>query len=251
MLLIGQRPAFLGEAGSAGQRFMRPGCQSQKLLRRLVAAGAVTLLAAAVCYLFVDIPVARRCQMLSMQTVLFYKKLTAVGHSTAWLIGSASIWAVCQFGIRNRRVAHRAAFVFFAIAVSGIAVNVIKFIFARTRPIELLTHDTFEFRFFDIGYEVNSFPSGHACTIGAVFMSFCIVLPRWKAVWVGLGLLLPVTRVLINSHFVSDVMVGLYLGVAITVFLRYISERFGFRLDAVSTPPALRPAVRLNPPSRS
>jgi len=149
---------------------------------------------------------------------------TDLADSTWHLIGAAVVAVVCIVRERDR-LARGAIFYFTAIATSGIAVNVLKVIFGRTRPWLYVHRDQYAFRFFEIGYDVNSFPSGHACTAGAAAIAMCLLAPRWRWFWVAIGLTLALTRVALYSHFVSDVLVGLWFATVWTLWLWRVFER--------------------------
>ena len=109
--------------------------------------------------------------------------------------------------------------------VSLLATEVIKdqlkFAFGRTWPDSWATgilsfiHDNqFGFHFFHGGRSFESFPSGHAAAVAAVMSVLWIMFPRLRAgcaicmVAADLGL------VLSNLHFISDVVVGTFVGIS-------------------------------------
>jgi membrane-associated phospholipid phosphatase len=67
---------------------------------------------------------------------------------------------------------------------------------------------------FDLQYD--SFPSGHALTIFSVAVILSGALPWFALLWFALAAYLALTRVLLNSHFPSDVLVGAGLGLLTT-----------------------------------
>ncbi len=58
----------------------------------------------------------------------------------------------------------------------------------------------------------ESFPSGHATTIGAFFAAFSLLFPRYRIVFLACALWLGMTRVMVGAHYPSDVIAGLALG---------------------------------------
>lgn len=61
-------------------------------------------------------------------------------------------------------------------------------------------------------YAYASFPSGHATTAFATAALLTLWYPRWAGVWLGLAALVGLSRVLLGSHFPSDVLAGALLG---------------------------------------
>ena len=74
------------------------------------------------------------------------------------------------------------------------------------------------------GNSADSFPSGHALHVGAL-ASAATLLP-WKVrnlVWVS-GTILVATRVVLLAHWLTDVLAGLGLGVAVERALRWFTR---------------------------
>jgi undecaprenyl-diphosphatase len=153
--------------------------------------------------------------------------LTQAGNSLWHLLAAGLLLIVCVV-CRKGFVANRALFYFAAIATSGIAVNVLKVIFGRTRPQLYLFEQIYGFHWFEIGYNYNSFPSGHACTIGAATAAMWLLLPRWRWLWVAVGLPIALTRVALYAHYVSDVIVGVWFGAVWTLWLWRVFNRRGW-----------------------
>ncbi len=66
-------------------------------------------------------------------------------------------------------------------------------------------------------YAYASFPSGHATTAFATAVLLTLWYPRWAGVWLGLAALVGLSRVLLGSHFPSDVLAGALLGSAVAL----------------------------------
>jgi len=102
-------------------------------------------------------------------------------------------------------------------AVTGLLTTFLKLAFQRSRP-----------PFVDHGRELHSFsfPSGHASGAFCVYLLFALLLsesrgPRWRAaaVLAGLGVAAVVgaSRVLILVHYLTDVIAGSAVGIAVAV----------------------------------
>jgi membrane-associated phospholipid phosphatase len=103
--------------------------------------------------------------------------------------------------------------------------NQLKFAFGRTWPdswkpgVVSLVHDNaYGFHFFQSGLSFESFPSGHAAVAAATLSVLWILYPRLRAVW-GIGIVAAAFGlVALNLHFLSDVMVGSFVGVSTGLF---------------------------------
>ena len=79
----------------------------------------------------------------------------------------------------------------------------------------LIGTGTYGFHPFQRGDDLGSFPSGHAARIvGFVFVWF-IVMPRGRIIIATISLPMLLSLVLMNYHFVGDVIAGAFLGAII------------------------------------
>ena len=108
--------------------------------------------------------------------------------------------------------------VFASAEINGLA----KEIFGRTWPESLFGDNpswvrdgVFGFFPFHDGLGWASFPSGHTTAITTVATILWVVWPRLKMAWSALVAMVAAGLLLANYHFVSDIIAGVYLGVAI------------------------------------
>jgi len=71
---------------------------------------------------------------------------------------------------------------------------------------------TYGFHPFQHGDDIGSFPSGHATRVLGFFSVFWIALPRARMLYALLSLPLLVALIMMNYHFVGDVIAGSFLG---------------------------------------
>lgn len=193
-----------------------------------LAGGAVVVATLAVwSYVLFDRPVAWWAHRdLSARVEEFFNRITPLAASESWLLWSAVAVVVCLV-LRFPKRAWDAALVFCAVAGAGLLVNAIKGIFARVRPEGLLLHHLYGFEFFHTNYALVSFPSGHAATAGALGMTLTLLAPRLWPIWWLAALLLAASRVMLTAHYVSDALVGLYLGAAVALLLNGLWNQLG------------------------
>ncbi len=116
-----------------------------------------------------------------------------------------------------RNCRYEALFLFFGVAGGQTIKIIMKFLTDRSRPenpFELSAHE-------------SSFPSGHSTTAIFFFMAIIYLFTRnlkktpqfFVRILLVLGaLLVPVSRVFVQVHFLSDVIAGIFLGVGSLVF---------------------------------
>lgn len=109
-----------------------------------------------------------------------------------------------------REVATIAAFLFFAVAISGILVNILKQIIGRARPRAM--EGPFSFDSFAYHYLHQAFPSGHSQVAGVLAVVAILVAPRYGLAVAAGCLVIGASRVMIGVHYPGDVLAGLVLG---------------------------------------
>jgi undecaprenyl-diphosphatase len=114
----------------------------------------------------------------------------------------------------------RAGFLFVAIAVPGLFVNVVKHIFGRARPLVGGSLDPFLFSPFSWAPDYAGLPSGHAATAFSVLVAFGSLWPRARTVMWIYALLIAASRVALTAHYPSDVLAGALVGVVGALLVR-------------------------------
>lgn len=103
-----------------------------------------------------------------------------------------------------------------SLAIATAALHTIKLFVGRRRPRDDFQHELYGFEFFKFETQHDSFPSGHALTIFCVATVLSAALPALAPLWFALAAYLALTRAMLTSHFLSDVMMGAALGLIIT-----------------------------------
>ena len=177
-------------------------------------------------YFFIDKPVAFFCRTLDQRIVDIFQWITVLGHSTGYLISFFLLFLFFKFYNHRRHYANRSLFLFVAVALSGIVANIVKIIVARYRPMMLFEANLYGFDFFRIGHEYNSFPSGHVTTVFSIAAALSLFFPKYWAPFFVYALVVSASRVIIDTHFVGDVIAGAYIGVTTVLFLAWLYRRY-------------------------
>ena len=178
-------------------------------------------------YLFADMQTALWFH--AFENTLVYKvfgKITLLGDSLGYLVGGLLLFVV--FWKRNLYWASSGLFLFSTVAISGLSADLVKYISGRARPTLYLHEHLYGFDLFHWQYAWTSFPSGHSATALSVATLFAILYPRWRfAAFFG-GFLIAFSRIVLAQHYVSDVIVGSFLGMVSTVLLHnlYFKSKF-------------------------
>ena len=104
----------------------------------------------------------------------------------------------------------KAIFIFFSAGFGGLILFIIKYTVQRVRPLP----EVFS------GY---SFPSGHSAIIVVFFLSLLFIINK-KEILSMLAtfaiIAVPISRVVLGAHFLSDVIAGLLLGSIVVDFMK-------------------------------
>ncbi len=156
----------------------------------------------------------------------FFEWAGPFGLAMPYLILFGILFAVLRWGgslpplepwaARMRAAAHIPALMFAAIAVSGIIVDLLKVIVGRPRPKLLFATGTYEFSWIGLSADHWSFPSGHAATAAALATALWCLWPQPVLFYVIGAALVAASRVVMGAHYLSDVVMGAFVGVLAT-----------------------------------
>jgi membrane-associated phospholipid phosphatase len=101
----------------------------------------------------------------------------------------------------------------------------LKFIFGRAGPdswapdvVSFIHNNQFGFHFFHGDRSLESFPSGHAAAVAAVMSVLWIMFPKLRAGGAICIAAADLGLILLNLHFISDVVVGTFVGISVGLF---------------------------------
>ena len=162
-------------------------------------------------------------------TIAFFRVVTDVGKGLHWFVAAALLWAYAQIAAqlallveverRFRHIARSALFMLCALAAAGVANSVLKWIIGRLRPRYLFEDGAYGFVPFSMDFGALSFPSGHTQTIWTFATALLLVLPRYDLAYLAIAVLIGASRVMVTAHYVSDVIMGAYVGIAMTILV--------------------------------
>lgn len=139
-------------------------------------------------------------------------------------------------------VAGHSLFAISAILGAGLIVNILKYIVGRPRPFLIDAVGPFGFKPFDFSHAYVSFPSGHACTAAVLATLLALWFPRYRIfAYAGLALIAS-SRVFVQAHYPSDVLIGFGIGTVTTLILARFLAQSGllFRLNRGQVFPELK-----------
>jgi membrane-associated phospholipid phosphatase len=207
----------------------------RSLLRRTSMVAIVCIAAIVVCYFWIDRPVAFFVYNHHINSIQIFRWLT-------YPPPEVQNWSALMLAILIVRRAWGPFLhwqkVLLVACVSIIIADDFRVslgdVFGRYWP-DTWTHDNpsligtgaYGFHAFQRGDDIGSFPSGHACRILGFAAVWLIAMPRSRTVQViAIVLCVPmlISLVLMNYHFVSDVIAGSVLGWMIATYATHLAR---------------------------
>jgi len=190
---------------------------------------------------FVDKPVSEYLRVVDKEhngLINFFRAYTDIGLSK-WYLWPAGIGVIlCAIFVRIKSVGpalrkklavvgDKLFFLFVIVALAGIAVDIIKPVLGRARPVILLREGFYGFHPLTFDAAWKSMPSGHANTCFALACVLAVLFPRLRILWFAIAFADALSRVMVNAHYVSDVIAGAVIGCAAAYYLAQAYERGG------------------------
>lgn len=199
-----------------------------------VSCIAASLTLAAMAY--VD-PVIQRAQYaITGPASLFFEIATDLGKS-GWLLIPTGVALLVLLTIMPPwrtfadrvvlAVMARLAFVFIAVAGSGLIITTVKRIIGRGRPRFFEQQGSLYFDFMAWKANYASFPSGHSQTAFAIAVAFACLVPRWRWPLILIATLVAISRVVVDAHYFTDIVWGSAWGAWFTIMTREWFARRG------------------------
>ena len=188
--------------------------------RSLIIITVVASIVALLSYLYWDRALAYYFSTNPYGIRKIFSYITELGLSEYYLIPSFLLFLLARG--RREELSKGALLLFLSVALSGIFIIIIKIIVARFRPPALIHDNLFGFNWFEFGYMVNSFPSGHATTAFSAFVALSLLIPKFSKLFLSIALLIALSRVVLGVHYLSDVIIGGIIG---TLWAYYLYNR--------------------------
>ena len=168
----------------------------------------------------------------------FFKGYTGLGQWLVLTVATAAVFVVLAWRARRRE----AAFLLIVMTVSLLLNQALKYLFERVRPpaeSAVLTVN---------GY---AFPSGHTMSSASLALALAVIAwpTRWRWPVAGLAatfaLLMGLSRVYLGVHWLTDMLAGWVLAVAVVVATQLIMDSVAARSSRRAPGNAAEPPVQV------
>jgi membrane-associated phospholipid phosphatase len=179
-----------------------------------------------ICIIQVDRPLAIFIQThLSALQEPFRKILSVIEFSdypiSRYIVAASVLIAAIIFLLRDKGLQRAKIFFFIGatLVTTRLVVRLLKSLFDRNRP-HVFLNDQSVNDFFYAG--ADSFPSGHAANYFSFFLPLMVLMPRYKWALLILPVFVALQRVIVNDHYLSDVLAGILIASLITLLFQRI-----------------------------
>ncbi len=118
--------------------------------------------------------------------------------------------------------------------VTRVVAGVLKNVFGRLRPFEVIQAGDWDWKFFT-GHG-GAFPSGHSAHFWGLFFPLLFLFPRYRLPLLIIPVFISIARVGVNDHWCSDVIASAGLAALFTLVFIWL-----FRIKLVERPAAAGP----------
>lgn len=213
--------------------------------RQLLVASLVAIILTLLSIFLLDQPIAAFVQRLGGRQSVILREGThgleiAFGQTInryflSWVLLGAS--ALLFIARSTRAIAWMLLFVACTQLVARLTAGVLKNVFDRLRPFEVIKAGDWDWKFFS--GEGSAFPSGHSAFFWGLFFPLAFLFPRHRWPLLILPVFISIARVGVNDHWASDVIASAGLAALITLLFIWM-----FRMK-----PPPQPIMAVHPPS--
>lgn len=104
--------------------------------------------------------------------------------------------------------------------VARLLAGVLKNVFNRLRPFEVIEAGNWDWHFF--GDRGSSFPSGHSAHFWSLFLPLAYLFPRYRLLFFIIPVFITIARVGVNDHWCSDVIASAGIAALVTFFFAWL-----------------------------
>lgn len=211
--------------------------RARRLLLRALAALVLCMGAVLVCYEWIDRPVAFYVQRHGINHIAFFRWLTLPPPLVqTWSPAVLAVlmirrawgpWAAWQYVLLVSCLSLIVADEF-RTSLGDLCGRYWPETWFNNNP-SLIGTSTYGFHPFRHGDDIGSFPSGHAARIAGFAGVWWIAIPRASLLWAVLCPLMLVSLVVMNYHFVGDVVAGSVLGAIVAAYAADLAGIRGLR----------------------
>jgi lipid A 4'-phosphatase len=211
-------------------------------LAQIAIAVVMTAILAVVSMIYFDRPLDLYLHAEGPDLHALFELISRLGEAWGWLVLFGFAFAGLHWGGelprmrgaagRMRALSAVPAFLFAAVALSGVVVDLMKIGFGRVRPKLLFHGDLYGFTWLAWRPDHWSFPSGHTATIVALATALWWLRPRHLLFYILVAAIVAASRIVVGAHYPSDVIAGALIAVLSVRGVVWLFAVWGIDLEA-------------------
>ena len=188
------------------------------LIKKTIIYGIIAIFTIAISYNFFDKLVTifiSKNYFFKGYIYCFSKIVSVIFEPNIWVFICGLTTLICIYNfIQNKRIYNLEVFSL-SIIISTVITLIFKYSLARYRPELLINNNEYGFHFFSTKKIYNSMPSGHTTLSFAGLLALGKILNKKKltVIFIILAIIIGICRIILLKHFVSDIILGAYIGV--------------------------------------
>jgi membrane-associated phospholipid phosphatase len=196
------------------------------LLEQIVPFTWIAVSAILISYFFLDKPIALFFHRAPSELKYFSRLFSRLSSPHLYMALLPVLFFYIRFILKKEKRSNRILLLALAVPLANLVTNLLKFIFGRYRPEWLFSQNVYGFDFLSLHRE-QSFPSGNACTISAVLCGIACFFPKYSYLLLAGAFLISLARVTSTAHYLSDIIAGVYVGMATAQYAYKIMKQQG------------------------
>jgi len=164
-------------------------------------------------------------QMDSRESLHVLNILTALGKWKFYIVTLVALIGFFRYIKVNREYEMKSWYVLACVVLTNLVGLVLKISLGRARPELLFSDHIYGFYWFQLKDAYWSCPSGHTLTIIGMASALSVLFPKYFYAFMGVAVLVVLTRVVLFHHYLSDVMIGFYIAIlAVGLLTQYLKK---------------------------
>lgn len=175
-------------------------------------------------FFFIDPYISKLCIGLSHESRNYLKVISLTLSPPFHIIFWCAIYLTTKYRCTSHLLISISRQIFYSLLISLSLVYCMKILFGRARP-ELLGENIYGFYFMMQNHHYHSFPSGHASVAICLFAPLLSNFPKFRIAWIVLPILLSSSRIVLNYHFISDIVASAVIGYLVQISYRKYRDK--------------------------
>ena len=196
--------------------------KTKKSNNSLVLYILISILFAIFSYFYIDIQLNTIIEKNRTDNIKYIAEIvTNIGNGKYYYITLIMLIIYFYFINKNKILLKKINFSLLLMLSTAIITYISKFIIGRGRPNMYLNEGKYEFHPFNFNnsYDYTSMPSGHTQTSFTVAIILSMFFPKYRNIFIIIAITSSLSRVVLSSHWLSDVVMGAVFGITIPVLL--------------------------------